>query len=109
MEGLALNVPNLTTEICISRVQSSGPTKADKIGVSLAFTDAYNAAVKKNILQVTGCYEINNVNPWPKSLNDGSYTQAFQLLENPDLFELMHSKRRCNVWGWLDAGEQEAA
>ena len=54
-----------------------GVKKSDEIGVSLAYTNAFNAAVKKDILSITDCYEVNNVNPWPKCINEGSYTQSF--------------------------------
>ena len=77
--------------------------------MSLAYTNAFVAAVKQDILVVTGKYEMNNVNPWPKCIDEGSYTQAFQLLEHPDLLEYMYRKRSVNVWDWLDAGENEAA
>ena len=101
-------------DICLQSVvdyieANGGAKKSDEIGVSLTYTDAFNAAVKKDILTITGCYEMNNVNPWPKCINDGSYTQAFQLLEDPNLLEHMHSKRCINVWEWLDAGEEESA
>lgn len=101
-------------DICLQSVvdyieENGGVKKSDEVGVSLAYTDAFNAAVKKDILTVTGCYEMNNVNPWPTCINEGSYTQAFQLLEHPDLLELMYSKRCINVWDWLYAGEEEAA
>ena len=101
-------------DICLQSVVdyiegAGGVKKSDEIGVSLAYTNAFLAAVKKDILTVTGCYEINNVNPWPKYIDEGLYTQSFQLLEHPNLLELVSSKRSVNVWDWLDAGEEEAA
>ena len=101
-------------DICLQTVIDyiegvGGVKKADEIGVSLAYTNAFVAAVKQDILIVTGKYEMNNVNPWPKCIDEGSYTQAFQLLEHPDLLECMYRKRSVNVWDWLDAGENEAA
>ena len=83
--------------------------KLDEIGISLTYNDAFNDTVKKDILTVTGYYEMNNVNPWPKCINEISYTQAFQFLEHPNLLELIHPKRCINVWDWLDDGEEESA
>ena len=89
-------------DICLQTVidyieGEGGVKKANEIGVSLAYTNAFVAAVKQDILVVTGKYEVNNVNPWPKCIDEGSYTQAFQLLEHPNLLELMYKKRSVKV------------
>ena len=59
------------------------------------------------MLTVSGCYEINNVNPTPKCMNEGSYAQALDILQNPKFVETLYNKRKHNLWGWLDAGKDE--
>ena len=87
--------------------EKGGLSKIDEIGISLRYWDAYNVAVKKDILTVSGCYEINNVNPMPKCMNEGSYAQALDILQNLKFVETLYNKRKHNLWGWLDAGNDE--
>ena len=81
--------------------EKGGLSKIDEIGISLRYWDAYNAAVKKDLLTVSGCYEINNVNPVPRCMNEGSYAQALAIPNNPEFVEFLHKKRKHNLWGWL--------
>ena len=75
---------------------NGGVKKADEIDISLSYTDVFNTAVKKDTLTVMCNYKMNTVNPWPKCIDKDLYTQAFQLLEHPDLHELMYSKQCIN-------------
>ena len=82
-------------------------SKIDAIGISLRYWDAYNVAVKKDMLTISGCYEINNVNPMHKCMSEGSYAQALDIPQNPEFVETLYKKRKHNLWGWLDAGNDE--
>ena len=76
----------------ITRIeQNGGYEKADEIDICLD---------KRDIMQVTGLFEMNNCNPLPKCMLDGSYSQAFKVAKNPALFEYIWSKRKVNVLGW---------
>ena len=90
-------------DICLHAVithieQNGGYEKADEIDICLD---------KRDIMQVTGLFEMNNCNPLPKCMLDGSYSQAFKVAKNPALFEYIWSKRKVNVLGWLDHSDEK--